>query len=54
VLGEEVMSGVHVFEWRKRVSGEMVGDEFGSRPGLPTTTKSDINVEKVRTLLWND
>jgi hypothetical protein len=29
------------------------GGEFDSRPG-PPTTKSDTNVEKLRTLVWND
>lgn len=33
---------------------ELDGAEFGSQPGRPTTAKSDTNVEKARTLLWND
>jgi hypothetical protein len=52
--GEDTLSRAHVFEWHRRFLGGREDVEDDERPGHPVTTKTDENVDKVRTLVRND
>jgi hypothetical protein len=54
VYGETIMSRACVSEWCKLFSEGRDKVEFDSRYGRPTTSKSDENIEKLRTLVRND
>ncbi|XP_033610182.1 uncharacterized protein LOC111871520 isoform X2 [Cryptotermes secundus] len=52
--GESVMSKTRVYEWYKRFQDgrEDVADD--ERPGRPSTSTTDENVEKVKAMIMND
>ena len=47
VYGDECLSRTQVFEWFKRFKEgrEAIGDD--QRPGCPSTSKTDANIEKI-------
>jgi len=47
VYGDECLSRTHVFEWFKsfKEGREEIGDD--QRPGRPSTSKTEANIEKV-------
>jgi hypothetical protein len=53
VYGDNVMSHTRVFEWHKRfMEGQAeVEDE---RPGCPSASKTEENVEKISEIVWKD
>jgi hypothetical protein len=53
VYGEEVVLRAFISEWRKQFSEGRDKVWFDSQPERLTTSKSDENIKKVRTLVWN-
>ncbi|GFT06949.1 protein GVQW3 [Trichonephila clavipes] len=51
VYGGECLSRARVFEWFKRFKDGRQDVEDDSRPGRPSTSKTDENVEKVASLI---
>ncbi|GFT52210.1 protein GVQW3 [Trichonephila clavipes] len=54
VYGSECLSRARVFEWFKRFKDGRQDVEDDSRPGRPSTSKTDENVEKVASLIRSD
>ncbi|GFX00422.1 protein GVQW3 [Trichonephila clavipes] len=54
VYGSESLSRARVFEWFKRFKDGRQDVEDDSRPGHPSTSKTDENVEKVASLIRSD
>lgn len=54
VYGSECLSRTRVFEWFKRFQDGRQDVEDDSRPGRPSTSKTDDNVEKVANLIRSD
>ncbi|GFV37897.1 protein GVQW3 [Trichonephila clavipes] len=54
VYGSECLSRARVFEWSKRFKDGRQDVEDDSRPGRPSTSKTDENVEKVASLIRSD
>jgi len=47
VYGDECLSCTQVFEWFKRFKEGRKENEDDQRPGHPSTSKTDTNIEKV-------
>jgi transposase len=47
VYGDECVSSTQVFEWFKRFKGAREVTRDNQRPGHPSTSKTDANIEKV-------
>ncbi|GFS77214.1 protein GVQW3 [Trichonephila clavipes] len=54
VYGSECLSRARVFEWFKRFNDGRQDVEDDSRPGRPSTSKTDENVEKVASFIRSD
>ncbi|GFV50045.1 protein GVQW3 [Trichonephila clavipes] len=54
MYGSECLSHARVFEWFKRSKDGRQYVEDDSRPGRPSTSKTDENVEKVASLIRSD
>ena len=52
--GESVMSKTKVYEWYKRFQHGREEIEENDRPGRPSTSRTDENVEKVKEMVMND
>ena len=52
--GESAMSKTRVYEWYKRFQDGREDVEDDKRPGRPSTSKTDENVEKVKEMVMND
>ena len=54
VYGDECLSRTQVFDWFKRFKEEReeIGDD--ERPGRPSTSKTDANIEKVSEIVWQN
>ena len=52
--GESAMSKKRVYEWYKRFQDGRVDVEYDERPGRPSTSTTDENVEKVKEMVMND
>ncbi|XP_018302490.1 putative uncharacterized protein FLJ37770 [Mycetomoellerius zeteki] len=49
VYGHECLSRARVFEWFKRFQDGRKDVEDDSRPGRPSTSKTDVNIETIGT-----
>ncbi|EFN86740.1 Putative uncharacterized protein FLJ37770, partial [Harpegnathos saltator] len=54
VYDNECLSRTRVFEWCKRFQDGREDVEDDSRPGRPSTSKTDENIEKVGNLIRSD
>lgn len=54
VYGDKTMSRTRVFEWHKRFKEGREDVEDNSRSGRPTTSRTELNVERVRQVVCND
>ncbi|KAJ8948678.1 hypothetical protein NQ318_004466 [Aromia moschata] len=54
VYGNECLSHTQVFEWFKRVKEGRETTEDDPRPGRPSTSKTDENIEKIGKLIRED
>lgn len=54
VYGNECLSRARVFEWFKRFQDGQEDVEDDSRPGRPSTSKTDDNIEKIGNLVRSD
>ena len=52
--GESAMSKTRVYEWYKRFQNGREDVEDDERPGRPSTSTTDENVEKVKEMVMND
>ena len=54
VYGDECLSHTQVFQWFKRFKEGR--EEFGDdqHPGHPSTSKPDVNIEKVGEIVWQN
>ena len=52
--GESAMSKTRVYEWYKRFQDGREDVEDDERPGRPSTSTTDENVEKVKEMVMND
>ena len=52
--GESAMSKTRVYEWYKRFQYGREDVEDDERPGRPSTSTTDENVEKVKEMVMND
>ena len=52
--GESAMSKTRVYEWYKRFQDGREDVEDDERPGRPSTSTTDENVEKVKEMAMND
>ena len=52
--GESAMSETRVYEWYKRFQNGREDVEDEERPGCPSTSTTDKNVEKVKEMVMND
>ena len=52
--GESAMSKTRVSEWYKRFQDGREAVEDDERPGRPSTSTTDENVEKVKEMVMND
>ena len=52
--GESAMSKKRVYEWYKRFQDGREDVEDDERPGRPSTSTTDENVEKVKEMVMND
>ncbi|XP_039610931.1 protein GVQW3-like [Polypterus senegalus] len=52
--GEYCMSRARVFEWHKRFSEGRENVEDNERPGRPSTSRTEENVEKIRQMVRKD
>ena len=52
--GESAISKTRVYEWYKRFQNGREGVEDDERPGRPSTSITDENVEKVKEMVIND
>ena len=52
--GESAMSKTKVYEWYKRFQDGREDVEDDERPGRPSTSTTDENVEKVKEMVMND
>ena len=52
--GESAMSKAIVYEWYKRFQDGREDVEDDERPGRPSTSTTDENVEKVKEMVMND
>ena len=53
-FGESAMSKTRVYEWYKRFQEGREEVEDDERPGRPSTSTTDENVEKVKEMIMND
>ena len=51
---ESAMSKTKVYEWYKRFQDGREDVEDDERPGRPSTSRTDENVEKVKEMVMND
>ena len=54
VYGNECLSRARVFEWFKRFQDGREDVEDDARPGRPSTSKTDKNIEKIGNLVRSD
>lgn len=54
VYGDECLSRTRVFEWHKRFKEGREDVEDDPRPGRPSTSKTDDNIEKIGSLIRQD
>lgn len=54
VYGNECLSRARVFEWFKRFQDGREDVEDDARPGRPSTSKTDENIEKIGNLIRSD
>lgn len=54
VCGDECMSHTRVIEWHKRFKEGREEIEDDSRPGHPSTLKTDENIDKIGNLIRQD
>lgn len=54
VYGNECLSRARVFEWFKRFQDGREDVQDDSRPGRPSTSKTDDNIEKIGNLIRSD
>ena len=52
--GESAISGTRVYEWYKHFQDGREDVEDDERPGCPSTSTTDENVEKVKEIVMND
>ena len=52
--GESAMSKTRIYEWYKRFQDSRKDVEDDERPGRPSTSTNDENVEKVKEMVMND
>lgn len=54
VYGKECLSRARVFDWYKRFQDGREDVEDDARPGRPSTSKTDENIEKIANLIRTD
>jgi hypothetical protein len=54
VYGDNVMLGMRVFVWHKRFMQGKEDIEDDERPGRPSTSKTEENIEKIREIFRKD
>lgn len=54
VYGKECLSRARVFDWYKRFQDGREDVEDDARPGRPSTSKTDKNIEKIANLIRTD
>ena len=52
--GESVMSKTRIYEWYKRFQDGREDVEDDERPGRPSTSTTDENMEKLKEMVMND
>jgi len=54
IYGEECLSRARILEWHKRFCGGRENVEDDDRPGRPTTSLTNENIEKIDQIIRQD